>query len=41
MGVGQADRITNDLIAGGMSADTPVAIIRWGTLPAGVLVYLS
>ena len=33
MGVGQADRITNDLIAGGMSADTPVAIIRWGTLP--------
>ena len=33
MGVGQAKRISKDLITGGLSAKTPVAIIRWGTLP--------
>jgi uroporphyrinogen III methyltransferase/synthase len=33
MGVGQAQRISGDLIAGGLSAKTPVVIIRWGTLP--------
>jgi len=32
MGVGQLPRIVKELTAGGMSADTPVAIIQWATL---------
>ena len=33
MGIGQAGRISADLQSGGLPASTPVAIIRWGTLP--------
>ena len=33
MGIGQASRISHDLIEGGLPEDTPTAIIRWGTLP--------
>lgn len=33
MGIGQLARIVKELIAGGMSANMPVAIIEWATLP--------
>lgn len=33
MGVSQAPRIVQNLIANGKSPETPVAMIRWGTLP--------
>lgn len=33
MGVHNLPRIIPQLIAGGMTADTPVALIRWGTRP--------
>lgn len=33
MGIGQADRISTDLLSGGLPGTTPIAIIRWGTLP--------
>ncbi|MCG8582508.1 MAG: uroporphyrinogen-III C-methyltransferase [Bacteroidales bacterium] len=33
MGVTNAERIANELIAGGKKAETPVALIRWGTYP--------
>ncbi len=33
MGVGRIDRITAALIAAGRPADTPVAMVRWGTTP--------
>ena len=33
MGIGQAERISHDLMEGGLTADTPAAIVRWGTLP--------
>ena len=33
MGVGRLEEITNELIAGGRDPDTPVACVRWGTLP--------
>ena len=33
MGVGQASRIADDLVTGGLPKTTSVAIIRWGTLP--------
>jgi uroporphyrinogen III methyltransferase/synthase len=32
MGIGQSERISQDLMAGGLHGSTPVAIIRWGTL---------
>jgi uroporphyrin-III C-methyltransferase len=34
MGVHNLDRITAELIAGGLSGDTPIALVRWGTTPA-------
>jgi uroporphyrinogen III methyltransferase/synthase len=33
MGVGRIRRITEELLAGGLDADTPAASIRWGTRP--------
>ena len=33
MGVGRLEEITDELIAGGRDPDTPVACVRWGTLP--------
>ena len=33
MGIGQAERISKDLIEGGLPKNTSVAVIRWGTLP--------
>lgn len=39
MGVGQLSRITNELKEGGMSAETPVAIIEWATLNRQRSVY--
>ena len=33
MGVGRLEEITDRLIAGGRDPDTPVACVRWGTLP--------
>jgi uroporphyrinogen III methyltransferase/synthase len=33
MGVGRLAEITDELIAGGRDPETPVACIRWGTLP--------
>ena len=33
MGVGRLEEITDGLIAGGRDPDTPVACVRWGTLP--------
>ncbi len=32
MGVGQAERISNELVEGGLPSDTAVAVIQWGTL---------
>jgi uroporphyrin-III C-methyltransferase len=34
MGVRNLDRITNELIAAGLSEETPIALVRWGTTPA-------
>ena len=33
MGMGNLERITHALMANGRSPETPVAVIRWGTLP--------
>jgi uroporphyrinogen III methyltransferase / synthase len=33
MGVGRLEEISKGLIAGGRNPDTPVACVRWGTLP--------
>ncbi len=33
MGVARVRRITAELVAGGLSPDTPVAAVRWGTRP--------
>jgi uroporphyrinogen III methyltransferase / synthase len=33
MGVGRLEEISAELIAAGMSPDTPVACVRWGTIP--------
>ncbi len=33
MGVHNLDRITHALIAAGLAADTPIALVRWGTTP--------
>lgn len=33
MGVSNVSRIVKELIAGGKSEDTPIALIRWGTYP--------
>jgi uroporphyrin-III C-methyltransferase len=33
MGVHNLDRITHELIAAGLAADTPIALVRWGTTP--------
>ncbi|MGJ8639894.1 MAG: uroporphyrinogen-III C-methyltransferase [Opitutaceae bacterium] len=39
MGVGQLPRISKELIEGGMSGDTPVAIVQWATLNRQRSVY--
>lgn len=31
MGVGQLEKVTNEMISGGQAKDTPVALIRWAT----------
>jgi uroporphyrin-III C-methyltransferase len=33
MGVHNLDRITHELIAAGLSGETPIALVRWGTTP--------
>ncbi|MCA9515782.1 MAG: uroporphyrinogen-III C-methyltransferase, partial [Myxococcales bacterium] len=33
MGIGEIDRWTAGMLAGGRAAETPVAFVRWGTLP--------
>jgi uroporphyrinogen III methyltransferase/synthase len=33
MGMGNLEKITHELMANGRSPETPVAVIRWGTLP--------
>ena len=33
MGMGQLERITTELISGGLSSDTPVVVVQWATLP--------
>lgn len=38
MGVGRISEITEELLAGGLSPDTPVAAVRWGTRPEQVTV---
>ncbi len=38
MGVSNTGRIVRELIAGGKSEDTPIALIRWGTYPQQQMV---
>jgi uroporphyrin-III C-methyltransferase len=33
MGIHNLDRITHELITAGLSGDTPIALVRWGTTP--------
>ncbi len=41
MAMGQLERITGELISGGLAADTPAAVIQWATTPQQKTLFTS